>query len=285
MSRLRLIAAAVVMVTVLGACAGDSSPTAAPRSTSTSTSLPAGYLHVVFNDEQIVVEPAPDGVRARWTAAEALAAVEQNGFFREGRTRVWFGSYAGQPAWLAITDGLVVAPSLGQPTRGYRVAVFADGVSPPRILSGVAETGGDPVVDVAPPRRRYTGRLHVTFLTPTGGAVGDSLGKWMMEPATGIHPRLPLGEARRRAHTANAHVYFGLFTGLDDAGTNHTRAPAWMVFATGYTTRVDGGPCCQHTPITFKRPVPTFSVSVFSDDPEHPWSSGRLSAGGHPLVD
>ncbi|MEY2473188.1 MAG: hypothetical protein QOK28_2517 [Actinomycetota bacterium] len=240
----------------------------------------------MFDHEQIVMTPAFEHQPRAWARDQARAAVRQAPLFKGTSPRVWFGNYEGAPAWLAITDGLTLAPSMGAPTRGYQVAAFADGELPARALSGVAQTGGEaPKPNAAPKRHRYNGRLHVSFVIPSGGPVGGSLAEWMMQPAIGVHPKLTLTEAKRRSRLPSGRVYFGLFTGLDDTGTMHNRTPAWMDFGTGYMSRLSNGPCCNRTPETFAHPVSTFGASVISDTPTNAWESGTFSGGGHPLVD
>jgi hypothetical protein len=285
--------AAVGLTLAASACAGDD----APRETTTPTISTAlrstSFVRVVFNDEGIVVEPPPDGAEPQWTREQALAVIRAHAFFDEGSVRAWFGSYQGQLGWLAIARGLTVAPSRGPAGPGYHVAVFADGESPARALSGVAETGGDPPrVNVGPPRHKYNGRLHVTFVTPTGGPIGGSVAKWMMEPAPWATPWLSLEDAARQARALpigrmqdGDHLYFGLFTGLDNTGILRERHLGWMIFGTGYATEMPGGPCCDHTIHTYAEPQPMFGARVMSDDHGRgPWFSGVVTAGGHPLV-
>jgi hypothetical protein len=292
MVRFRTGLAVALVAVALTACAGNDSPHAsdAPKTATTQ----AGHedeIKLVFNDEGIVVEPPFDRSERRWTREQAAAAIRRNAFFNTRTPRVWFGTFQGQPAWLAIETGLRVAPSLGPVQRGFHLAVFADGETPARALSGVVESGGDPEpVNVAPERHAYTGRIHVTFVTPSGGAIGGSLAKWMLEPAIGVHPKQSVEAAKRRSQSTSTYlsgdgrVYFGLFTGLDSAGAMHTRTPAWMVLATGYTSRIDGGPCCNHAPVTLQHPMPTFGAAAFADDLTRPWASAKLTASGHPLV-
>jgi hypothetical protein len=268
----------------LAACAGDSAPSAKPATT-TTVATQADDLRYVFDHEQIVMTPAFDHQPRVWTRDQARAAVRQAPLFKGTSPQVWFGNYAGGPAWLAIADGLDLAPSMGPPTRGYQVAAFADGELPARTLSGVAQTGAEaPKPNAAPKLHRYNGRLHVSFVVPSGGPVGGSLAEWMMQPAIGVHPKLTLAEAKQGSRVPGGRVYFGLFTGLDDTGTMHNRTPAWMAFATGYMTHLDNGPCCGPLP-TFAHPVPTFGASVISDTSTKEWESGTISAGGHPFVD
>jgi hypothetical protein len=243
-------------------------------------------LKVVFNDEGIVVEPPLAGVQRQWTRGEAIAAIKKVDFFTAATPRVWFGTYQGQSAWLAIESGLRVAPSHGRGGRGFHVGVFADGVRPAKALSGLAESGGEPApVNVAPPRHAYTGRLHVTFVTPSGGAIGGSLAKWMMEPAPWAHSLQSVEDAKRRTGSTSANpggkrqrVFFGLFTGLDDSGAMHHRTKAWM--AIGYHVRLVAYGSHEPGP-----PKYGFGMAAFGDDLTQPWVSGQLtSAGVPPLV-
>jgi len=80
-----------IAVAMLTACSTDTTPT----------------ISVVFNHSGEVIEPPLDGVRRVWTHKHALAAITKGQL--DGRTRVWFGSYQGQPAWLAVTDNASVA--------------------------------------------------------------------------------------------------------------------------------------------------------------------------------
>jgi hypothetical protein len=227
---------------------------------------------VVFNHNGEIVEPPPEGAAAKWSAHEAKSVITSRS--PEGRTRVWFGSYHGGAAWLAITDGT---------RRGYRFGVFADGESPAHLLSGsISGRGAAPAVNAAPQPRKYNGRLHVTFVTRSGGAVGGSLAKWMMEPAPWAHPRQSIDEATRRSEGTSAdpggtskRVYFGLFTGLDNTGAMHVRTKAWVVLAR-HVRLVAYGPTKNRTPQF------GYGVTAFSDDLTQPWVTGQLSSAGQP---
>jgi hypothetical protein len=230
----------VACLTTLVACTHDTTPT----------------ITVVFNHAGEVVEPPLDGVNPRFTHKQALDAITKGQL--QGHTRVWFGSYQGKPAWLAVTTGVPFAHGLAASKRGYTFGVFADGDGPSLAGAQVSGAGDPPAVNVAPPRRAYNGRLHVTFITPGVGATASAIPKWKMEPAPkGTVPRQSVVEAQRRSQspaasvgTTNARVYFGWFTGLDSAGQLHANTPAWVVVATK-----------------------TRRATAFADDLTQPWVS------------
>jgi hypothetical protein len=251
---MRRILLVLVFLATLAACSSDATPT----------------ITVVFNHSGEVIEPPLEGIKRVWTHKHALAVITKGQ--SDGRTRAWFGSYQGKPAWLAITDNASVAIPGPQKNggKGYWFRVVADGVTPVKVISSqVYAYGKPPAVNVAPPRRAYNERLHVTFITPGVGATASLPTKWKMEPApNGTMPRQSLAEAQLRSQsptasvgTPHVRVYFGWFTGLDRAGALHANAPAWVVVAT--TTR---------------------RATAFADDLTQPWVSARVTLRPHTAV-
>ncbi|HVV37080.1 MAG TPA: hypothetical protein VHC63_10795 [Acidimicrobiales bacterium] len=256
---MRVVAVLLVCVAAMAACA---------RETDSGVGVP---IRVVFNHDGEVVEPPIASVARRWTHKQALAAVTHE--FPDGTTQVWFGSYQGKPAWLAITVA-----------RGYTFGVYADGETPLHLLSGqIVARGKPPVVNAAPARRTYDGRLHVTFVTAGPGAIGATPSRWMVEPAPArVHPIQARAVAEQRAHTAvvnlvdaNTRVYFGLFTGIDNAGGSHAKTPAWLVIGS-HLRLLSEGPGSP--------PDYGYGVTAFSDDLTQPWVSGRIQLVQRPFA-
>ncbi|HVT76220.1 MAG TPA: hypothetical protein VHD87_04255, partial [Acidimicrobiales bacterium] len=267
----RVVAVLLVCVAAMAACA---------RETDSGVGVP---IRVVFNHDGEVVEPPTASVAPRWTHKQALAAVTHE--FPDGTTQVWFGSYQGKPAWLAITESTAIAiPGTHTAGRGYTFGVYADGETPLHLLGGqIVARGKPPVVNAAPARRTYDGRLHVTFVTAGPGAIGATPSRWMVEPApAGVHPIQARAVAGERAHTAvvnlvdaNTRVYFGLFTGIDNAGASHAKTPAWLVVGS-HLRLLSEGPGSL--------PDYGYGVTAFSDDLTQPWVSDRLQLVQRPFA-
>jgi len=272
--RLRSLALVALLLAALSACSANN-----------KTQL----LTTIYNHRGFTMEPAPLGSPPpKWSQSDALATIRK-GDPDGSKTHAWFGYYQGKPAWLAITNGAqlaIPAPAgASVPTRGFRLAVFADGVIPAQLLTEVDAAGTAPRPNVLPPRpKRYDGRLHVTYITPGVAQVAATPQKWMIEPAPRrTRPLMARVDAEARSHAIGVNqvdarstrVYFGLFTGQDVPGAVHGRTPAWLVVGTHLRILSEG---------PGKLPQFGYGVTAFSDDITQPWVSGRVQLVEPPLA-